>query len=992
MECRICKYPNDKTGLFCVKCDTPLWNAEILLQKVCEKQIDIERRHKAELESLKSEINRMSAIVVNDEMEQVKEKKVAEPTKTVVEEPVVVRRQFQTLVAEEKIAPIPKKEVPKEPTKLELQIQSLLDPLHQGFSFFGKAYNKYKSEGKLPIFFMTIAGLIAILFGVGYLMQNSFQYMGIYADVVKVGSGFLSAFVAGGLGFRMYKKDKKFHEFGAALLSLGIILNYLMIYFLSDLGNFPLLSSAMVGFTLIIANTAVAIIIALRFETKIVSVLSLLGGAVAPFYLNATSDGSFYYLYLWILVAASCYVGFRIKWKTLQYLAFTVALVLLEFTLFNKVPSRAIFTGYYHLFAYLFFYVILFEKTKIKNDLEKMDLVILATNVSLLLMNLYFTFVDDLLTLGLILLGNVVLVSFPLMKKWSVLPKKIKFVFFVVIGSLLGLAVPSLFGQVLMGLFWSVEAIGLILIGFVFALPSVRKEGYFVLLVALLKLAYSSTLIVVNWGEGLLNEGFLNFITLGGVITSLWFFSARFKTQFTSFETQLFAVFKEVTPVWLASIFMIVGYHTIGVSVLTLTIIPMLGLIYWGKSFQTRSTSGIGISLLILYVLAFGISALQVGSYHFRDQEVYAQIALLELFVSLWGIQFFFDKIGFKKDVLYPFSHVLRVGFFMLIPLLVIYQTNKHFDEYLIVGVWVSVLVAFLLQKKLLYKPMIYEVAILFALGAVVPFYTNDLEWFSALSMLAVISVIFAVEKAHLEESFTESVYKSLLKIIPFLAIGVISFLVGSLTGDTGLAFCVYGTVSIITVLGRDKVAVFDYSKNISIRIAIITCYIGLALYPFTYNSDETNLSVIFAIACAYILGRLLKDKRTWFETPNRLTGWATILIFHQLMIIGIYTVGVDVVGLSVGGPYYSVLLILHAILLLFMALKNQNKLYNRGAIILFLATLIKVVLYDIRDFETTEKIIVFILMGVLLLGASFLYVKLKERFDKKIDPLPSGK
>ena len=73
-------------------------------------------------------------------------------------------------------------------------------------------------------------------------------------------------------------------------------------------------------------------------------------------------------------------------------------------------------------------------------------------------------------------------------------------------------------------------------------------------------------------------------------------------------------------------------------------------------------------------------------------------------------------------------------------------------------------------------------------------------------------------------------------------------------------------------------------------------------------------------IACTYILGRLLKDKLAWFETPGGLRGWATVLVFHQLLIIGIYSVAIDVVGLSVGGPYYSVLLVLHAIVLLFMA------------------------------------------------------------------------
>ena len=95
-------------------------------------------------------------------------------------------------------------------------------------------------------------------------------------------------------------------------------------------------------------------------------------------------------------------------------------------------------------------------------------------------------------------------------------------------------------------------------------------------------------------------------------------------------------------------------------------------------------------------------------------------------------------------------------------------------------------------------------------------------------------------------------------------------------------------------------------------------------------------------------------------------------------------------IGLDIDGPYYSIALVLHAVLLLFRALKKQIKLFNQGAIILFLIALLKVVVNDIRDFETSEKIVVFILIGVLLLGASFLYVKLKDRFDQNQPELNS--
>ena len=1029
VTCGKCEHLSGPSDAFCSQCKEPLWSAEKMFRSIQEKQEALARRHQVEINALNLEINRLDAYLqkqesfqanvdpsknleVEDQFEEasraitfeelgeqnesvhIPNKSSIGASKTSINKDAVQQQGLNHGLRNDSASKSIQKALnsttksAKDPSKavasFAVQLLAFYEPVQQSFEFFRKAYQKYKREGKLPIFFMTLAGLIAILFGVGYLMQNSFQYMGIYADVVKVGSGFVGAIVAGGVGFRMYKKETKYHEFGSAMLSLGIIINYLMIYFLSDLGNFPLLSSAFFGFALIVANTVVAAFIALKYETKIVSVLSLAGGALAPFYLNATSDGAFYYLYLWILAASSCLIGFRIKWKTLQYLSFGASMVLLELSLFEQVPSRFLFTTYYHVFAYLFLYVALFEKSKIKSVLQKTDLIMVAANVGLLLMNLYVTYANDLVTLGLILLGNALLVAVPLFKKWNSLAKKVKFVFFVVIGSLLGLAIPALFGQALMGMFWSVEAIGLILLGFVFSLSSVRKEGYLVLLIAVLKLTYSTKFLIINWGDNLFHEGFLNFSIFGFVITSLWFFSLKFKAQFTSFEASLFSIFKEIIPLWLASIIMMIGYHAIGISVLNFIVVPMLGLIYWGKRFQTKYTVGTGISLLVFFVLTYVMSALEVQSFHFKDQALFAQIALLELFVSLWGIKFFFERIGFKNNSLYALSHRLRIGFFVLIPLLMVYQTIKHFDDYLVIGVWSSVLVAYFLHKKLCYQQLALELVVLFFLGILSPFYIGELSWYGALYLLIVLTVIFLSEKAHLKSYFDKSDHKLVLQAIPITAAAVIASLVALFSADIGLTFCVFALLILAAVQLRANVAVFEHSMNFYIRLSLATSFIGLGLYPMSYVGKTTNLSVLIAVICAYLLSLSIKEKPTLLEGQNPLKGRTSMLVGHQLLIVAVYTVLIDVMGLSIVGPYYSVALVIHAIVLLFMALKHQNKWYNRGSVFLFAVTLLKVVFYDLKDFETTEKIIVFILIGVLLLGASFLYVKIKAQFDQK--------
>ena len=996
-SCNNCNHFNDTSNTFCVKCNTPLLKVETIVERLKQKQLDLEGRHSLEMQALKEEINTLSkSLQFKTGAKPETIIKPVAPAKSIVErklvtpEAITVKSLEKTVVKPPIYSP-PKPVEPKEPSKLELQIQAFLAPVHQLFSFTNKAYTKYKSEGKLPIFFMTITGLIAILFGMGYLMQNSFQYMGIYADVVKVGAGFLSAIVAGVIGFRLYHKHVKYHEFGSSLISLAIILNYLMIYFLSDLGNFPVLSSAILGFTLIVANTVAAIFIAFKYETKIVSVLSLIGGAFAPFYLNATGDGTFYYLYLWLLIAASCFIAHKLKWKTLQHLAFTVAMILIEYSVFNDHLNPIIYTGYYHLFAYLFFFVALYKKKTLKEKLEKIDLVILTTNLSFFIINLFCLFEHDLPYLGFILLANAVLVSVPLIKKWNTLNKNIKFTFFLVIGTLLGFAIPSLFGQALMGLFWSVEAIGLIMLGFVFAMPGIRKEGYLVLLIALTKLIYSSFIIIEEWDNGLMHEGFLNFVTLGLVISALWFFSKKFQTNFTKFETRLFTVFKELTPVWLTSIFMISGYHFIGIWVINLTLIPMLGLIYWEKVLNTKTSVGVALALSSFYLLAFNISATHVNSLRFSQQELFAQIAIIELIISLWGIQFFFEKIKFERSKFFPITHKLRILFFCLIPLLIVYETNKHLPEFLVSGIWIAVLATYFLHKKLKYKALIVEVFVLFVCGIIAPIYVGAFETVGALTVLVVIGIITTLEKAHLEEPLSKSIFKPILVVSPTV-IAVITSLLGLLIlEDFGIFFGCIALQLLVFTYFKNEVAVFNSCRRTHNIFAIILSFFAIAAAAIGELIDVGETTLFIVLINIVIISVFLQNSKSWFNLPSDQPRWIATLIFHQLLIISTYTVIMEMIGLDIDGPYYSIALVLHAVLLLFRALKKQIKLFNQGAIILFLIALLKVVVNDIRDFETSEKIVVFILIGVLLLGASFLYVKLKDRFDQNQPVLNSA-
>jgi len=74
-----------------------------------------------------------------------------------------------------------------------------------------------------------------------------------------------------------------------------------------------------------------------------------------------------------------------------------------------------------------------------------------------------------------------------------------------------------------------------------------------------------------------------------------------------------------------------------------------------------------------------------------------------------------------------------------------------------------------------------------------------------------------------------------------------------------------------------------------------------------------------------------------------------------------------------------SIIAGLYALTLIFIGIRNKKKHLRINAIILLGATLVKVFFYDLASLTTIAKTIVLIILGVILLIASFLYNKFKH-------------
>lgn len=977
ISCKHCHSYNPENQLFCHHCRTPLWHQTVMAQKLLKKQEELEKKYLLEIQHLKEEI-----LLLKHSLHQ-QEEKVAVPLEDTIkvdvnrEKEAIIPIVFTTAVSSES-KPELVQVVPPEPSYLSLQIQKWLEPLHEGLSLFSKVYDKYKQEGKLPIFFMTVAGILAILFGVGYLMQYSFQYLGIYEPVTKIGLGCIAAAGLIGLGIRITQKGERYTEYASALISLGIILNYLMIYFMSALGNFPILSSALLGFLLIIANTGSAIFLALKFETRVVSVLSLLGGATAPFYLNASGDGTLYYLYLWLLVIAANYVAYKIRWEALYYLSFITSFTMLEIVVFGVAPSNWIFILYYHMYAYLFFYLVFFNRLSLKKYLQKADILILSGNLSLLLLNLFTVHQDHLRLLGSLYLLNALIWGLAISKYWKQLTRHLRLVFFILIGSFVGFAVPALTDHVFIGLFWSIEAVLLILLGFLYRMPMVRKEGYIVLLIALLKLSYHSQMLIELWDVHIWHEGFLNYAVLGLVVASLWYIGQRYTKAFDQFEVFLYATFSEIVPLWLSSIFMLISYNLLGIWAVNLAVIPLFGLIFWSKKFNTQYTAIAGLAHMLILLAGVALSVQQVQSFHISNQALYAQIGLLELLGCCWFIQQYYQWLHIEESSSFKTAQLLRVIFFCLIPLVFVNFMRKHAIDFIEPGIWIASGITYLMHRKLRYEALLAEIYLLTLGALVVTFYTLEGEGFAAGIIICI--AISGMEQSH-KYDISNSSYSTWLIVAPYL----IFLMIGTWCTIAVHQYILQGGVlfsllTLVAILYKDKVAVINKSYKKGIVIAIIANFISL----FAIAVDVSFISLGFSALSLIVFGLLLQNKCHWFNLEQERISWNTMFVFHQLQCLITYAMMLMHLDLDLSGSLISVVLVIHAIVLLFIALKTRIKIINQTSVVLFTLALSKVVLYDISEFEILPKIIVLIVLGALLLGASYTYVHLKKKYERR--------
>jgi hypothetical protein len=976
--CPKCHIRKTNAGSQCSNCDYSFSEIELLRSEIFQ----IKGNFNEKIDQLERKLSQLEMNAIEKPVEIKQEEKKVESIIHAQQKQEIAFVQKKEVQATEVINPVQEQKVQRKSGLIERLFEYLLEILFGYFSGLGefvqKIYQKYKNENKLPIFFMTLSGIIIFLLGFGYLFQYSFS--NYFNEMAKVASGFVTASIILFIAIRLFKR---YPEFSSALMALSIILNYVTIYFLSTYFG---LASSLTGFILIIVNAYLSMYLALKFETKTIAALFLYGSALTPFYLASNSDPLFYYIFLFIILLSAIYVANKIKWKSLIFSSLFLVYGILELSFFSSTTSPTVINAITILtFMYLYIIYSLSEKLKIKTVLDNYDLSTIVISITISSLSLY-NIVSNLNILGMIyILCSLPFLVISLLKK-KMPNKNIHLVFFLIFTVFLIFAIPALVDIKLVGILWSVEALFLIVCAFVFDLSKLRKNAYSVLIFSLLSISYTLPFLILDWDYGLQQAPFYNLVFIYLIALFLYFILKRFHNVLEKYELTLFDILKDFLPNYFSIVLILISIQLFGLFGFVFIPVIVLSLLYWSKlkSLEITRYSSIIFYLLLLIPILFSIE--DADSYRFSQQTLYGKISILEMFSMLWFLEFFIQKLGIS-DKIEKITKGFRELFYLLIPFTIITLTRKFDIEYLIITGWLSIVITYFLYQKFKFKSLKIEFyTILFFFNAVIfisVFFHNSSSIFQLEYISLVIgfflTLIFLLQNKRDKNNFLTDPLNKVLSYSYYYILATL-FLTIHMFFSLSLAFMVSAIYLLYLVRFYKYLTPIRHLYSINYIYSKISFIVAILLSSYSDFIAINTICLFFYLIEWYRL--LHSSKIIHLGLPPKLkrrnqTYWRMDqYIFHFFFIV---VTLLTIEQLLIETAYVTSFLIVYAILVLYKSTKRNYEFVSKFAYSVFSIAFLKLFVYDLEGFELITKIIVFMLLGTLLLGSAYLFQRLRK-------------
>lgn len=890
-------------------------------------------------------------------------------------------------------------------------------------------YHHYQAKGLGPVFLMTVAGIITLTLGFGYLLQYSINHW--FSELGKALLGFASAnaIIVGGIFIR--QKRAGMADFGSGIVGLGLILNYLCAYFIGP--YFELIPNS-ASFILLLLITLAGYGLSMRLDAKVIAVIALVGGSTAPMMLLSQSYAPLLYLpYLLLIGAGALAQSRKLKWPLLLEITALLHIGCIEaFSHFIELPLGDI--GGVSLLALIsinaFFYLygitgLLFTQ-QFTHQNEKHNALshrILALPIALLaFVLLELTQFTEFA--GEIFAANALICAALYWKRTGNLEKARNGLLLVFAGSFAGFAALYLLSHDFLGLVLLLEALLLLWIGTKEELISVRAEAYVLLLMGL-GLNASSVLT----GMSLLESSFID----GAPISPLSAFGfpllalalscaalvlviqllTLHHALLSPLESQLNRVLKELLSGFYVATIILAAYLLS--SDYYLAILPLVSLLLLYLSAKDRLVISEFAAWLLLLPLLFKVveGITLADSFSFSAQPLMAKLARFELFIALLLAHYWYRR-HYKDALFAKAAYTMQIFCYLLLPLILLPKVIRNHWEYTAIALWLSTFMSLGLAYFVKHKSLNIEAKILTWLAVLMTASLCLIHAWQGLAALAVGALFMGFTLLRYRQ--LPETWRPLLQLqwqlSPYyfalvLAVIVYGFNHSELVGIAMTALALSGYFALLIQRGlslrgvsQRSVGQASYSAKFplaaEIQAAIKESYhlaygltLGLALLPIMLhfeltlglNRDNASFMLIEFLSLA-LLARLILQHGAAIRLHRRILplqglkwGWHLLLALSYFM----WSYSFDNI---IAAPLSAILLVIHGSVLMFISLKPQNADMIRLAAGLFTLSTLKVLLLDMASFELVQKVIAFMLIGVILLTVSYFYQKARNRLQ----------
>jgi uncharacterized membrane protein len=206
---------------------------------------------------------------------------------------------------------------------------------------------------------LGIIGVIAVVFGVGYFLKEAFD-RGWITPTYQVWTGIFIGvmFLAAGEWLRT-----KYASYAYGLTGGGILILYLSAWASFKLYDAPVFPQ-LAAFTVMAMVTALASLLAARYNTLIIAILGLIGGFLTPILLSTGVDNQVgLFGYITLLDLGVLALAFTKQWRSLNYLSFSATVLMVAGwmgewyapeKLWTTITFLTIFFAIYALLAVLY--------------------------------------------------------------------------------------------------------------------------------------------------------------------------------------------------------------------------------------------------------------------------------------------------------------------------------------------------------------------------------------------------------------------------------------------------------------------------------------------------------------------------------------------------------------------------------------------------------------------------------------------------------------